>query len=261
MTLGDQLKLGWLRQVLVGLSCIGFLLFAALFATTYANKGQLEHVAQSFITSQIKSDLAEKYPTMANGDIPEKLNGIQEKYSNQGDRLKLMMDAKIDMLIADSISNLCGSNCAKKDAWRQSIHELFEKKFERANQASETLKMFIQGKYTETLAKLLQDIRIFSGANTVAFVIVVLVLILKHGARVHLVVPSALLILSALVSIYLYVFQQNWFFTFIHGSYWGYGYALYMAVIFGFLLDIVLNNGRVITGLLNSLGGVSIPLC
>ncbi len=261
MLIEKGFELKGLRLLLLSLSLIGFIVFGGLFGATYAKQDHLEQAAQGFIKHHIKLELTERYPEVTRVDIPDRLKDLQQKYSDEADRIKVMIDAKVDVIIADAISKLCGDNCDRKEARRESFRDLFEHKFERASQASTKITTFIEGKYTETLSELRRDFRVFSGVNSVAFLTVFLALLFKHRARVHLLLPSTLLILSALISIYFYIFQQNWFFTLLHGSYWGFAYAVYMGVIFIFLLDIVVNKGRVTTTILNGISNVSVSLC
>jgi hypothetical protein len=64
-----------------------------------------------------------------------------------------------------------------------------------------------------------------------------------------------LLTVATIFCAYLYVFEQNWLLTIIHGDYLGLGYAAYLGVVFLFLCDIALNFGRVTTRLVNGLVG------
>jgi len=251
----------WLRYLLLALSACGIVLFVALFVTSYAKQDQLELAAQGFIQYQIKTELTARYPALVEADIPDHLKKLQDKFSDEANRTKTMMDAKVDQMIADAISNLCGDNCTSKKDRRESFRNLFENKFERTSAASKNMTVFIEGKYMQVLTDLRRDFRVFSSVNIVAFATVFLALLLKYRARTHLIVPSALLILSALIAIYFYLFQQNWLFTILHGNYWGYAYAIYMVIIYGFLLDIIINRGRVTTSLLNGLGGINISIC
>lgn len=261
MKADTDLKLQWLRPLLLGLSVCGIMVFIALFAMSYAKQDQLEVAAQGFIKHHIKHELTERYPALADDNTSDLLKNLQEKYSDDADRIKIMLDARVDQIVADAISKLCGDNCAVKNERREKFRALFENRFERASRLSENMTAFIEGKYTQTLEKLRHDFRVFSGINILAFMTVFLALLLKHRARIHLIVPAGLLIMSAFIAIYFYLFQQNWFFTILNGNYWGYSYAIYMAIIYAFLLDIIINRGRITTALMNGISSVNISIC
>lgn len=54
---------------------------------------------------------------------------------------------------------------------------------------------------------------------------------------------------------YFYLFQQNWFFTIIYDDYVGFGYLTYVSVVFAFLCDVVFNQARVTTEIINGMLG------
>jgi hypothetical protein len=70
-----------------------------------------------------------------------------------------------------------------------------------------------------------------------------------------LLLPGALLLTATLVCASLYLFEQNWLLTLIHGDYMGWAYASYLGIAFLFLCDIALNKGRLTTEVLNGISG------
>lgn len=56
---------------------------------------------------------------------------------------------------------------------------------------------------------------------------------------------------STLVSVSIYVFGQDWFYTILYNDYMGFTYLVYIAVIFSVLSDIAFNRARVVTEILN----------
>ena len=128
MLIEKGFELKGLRLLLLSLSLIGFIVFGGLFGATYAKQDHLEQAAQGFIKHHIKLELTERYPEVTRVDIPDRLKDLQQKYSDEADRIKVMIDAKVDVIIADAISKLCGDNCDRKEARRESFRDLFEHK-------------------------------------------------------------------------------------------------------------------------------------
>ena len=52
---------------------------------------------------------------------------------------------------------------------------------------------------------------------------------------------------------YFYIFERNWFFTIIYNTYLGWGYLIHLSVVFVFLRDIVFNQARITTEIINSI--------
>jgi hypothetical protein len=51
--------------------------------------------------------------------------------------------------------------------------------------------------------------------------------------------------LASFIAIFVYVCEQNWFYTILYSNYWGFGYITLVGFIFSFLADIVMNDARI----------------
>ena len=60
------------------------------------------------------------------------------------------------------------------------------------------------------------------------------------------------MLLSTGVCSYFYLFEQNWFYTILYSDYTGFGYIVYLVLVFAILCDIVFNKARVTTEFLNA---------
>jgi hypothetical protein len=58
---------------------------------------------------------------------------------------------------------------------------------------------------------------------------------------------------STLLTSYLYLFKQNWFYTILYSEYWGFWYLFYIGIIFLFLCDIIFNKARITTEIVNAI--------
>ncbi len=73
----------------------------------------------------------------------------------------------------------------------------------------------------------------------------------------HLFLPGILLVLSTAICSYFYIFEQNWLLTLIYSDYLGFTYAAYLAIVFGFICDVVFNNARITTEIINAILNVT----
>lgn len=71
---------------------------------------------------------------------------------------------------------------------------------------------------------------------------------------VHLFVPGILLAVAAVISFSIYVFGQDWFYIILYNDYMGFGYLAYMTLIFSLLVDIIVNQARITTEVINFIG-------
>ena len=69
----------------------------------------------------------------------------------------------------------------------------------------------------------------------------------------YLFVPAVFLLAATLLSSAIYVLGQDWFYTILCNDYMGFGYLAYIALIFGFLVDIALNKAQLTTAIANGI--------
>ena len=141
-------------------------------------------------------------------------------------------------------------SCECRITLQENIRQSFEWRAASLERAESQLVGLIQGEY---VAKLILDLRIFAGTNAVVFLVSFGISLLKAQAVAQLFLPGALLLIATLVSGYFYIFNQTWFFTIIYNDYVGYGYIVYVFLVFLFLCDVVFNKARVTTEIINQL--------
>ena len=124
---------------------------------------------------------------------------------------------------------------------------------------STQLKRFVRGKYLGLVRALISEIRIFSGINAALFALILALLLSKWREPQVVFLPASLLLVATVACAALYVFDQNWFFSIFLQRYSGYWYLAYVAVVFGLLLDIALNRGRVTRAILDVIGSGLVP--
>ena len=126
--------------------------------------------------------------------------------------------------------------------------------------AQNQLTDIIRGHYDAILAALRLDITIFLATNLAAFAVILLATVVPSHKRPLIILPTALLLTTVIICTFTFIFGTNWFYTILFQDYWGFGYTLFIAGIFGLLVDILLNHGRV-TNLIFAPIAVVIPSC
>ena len=91
------------------------------------------------------------------------------------------------------------------------------------------------------------------GTNAAAFLAIGLLALAKPRGGPHLLIPTAAVLLAVAITLYGYLFNQDWLHTLVYGDFTGFAYVAWFAVVAGALLDIGLNKGRVCVRLLNLL--------
>ncbi|MEP3655589.1 MAG: hypothetical protein ABJO36_11900 [Litorimonas sp.] len=242
------------------LSATGILFFSMMLASTFADRAVLEKAAVFAVQKKVQAEVKTKYPNLETEGFLQSAEFLRDKFGAKGEAFQKALDAMMDVAVASAVSRFCG--CETVSPERQNlVTNFFKSQNVEAVQISEKLGSFIKGKYDTTISGLVRDIRIFSGVNVFAFLLIFLLAWVRPTARFHLFLPAGLLLLSTVLTICLYIFGQNWFYTLMMGSFWGFSYLIYMGVVLGFTLDITLNHGRITSGILNVFSNVTIVPC
>jgi len=240
---------------IIGLA--GTIVFATFFVFTYAVPDWVEAYAAGFIEQKASKKIDQAIdgfqPPAAEGALSRFANTLYAKNEEKIIELKGALKAKVHERMADVLAAIKDPDCECREKYAQVIKQGFKFDMALLQSANDRIVDLIQSKYMQVSSELKHDIRIFTGANALVFLFLLLVSFVKPQAVRHLFLPGSLLALSTLSCSYFYVFEQNWLLTIIYGDYLGVVYLVYLAGVFLFLCDIVLNKARVTTELINGL--------
>lgn len=231
----------------------GVLFFGFLLSVTFASSDVIEKSAKSFVAYQIEQEVREKQQTLSQSSVSDKALGLVGKLGFEKDQIQRNLENNLPEKIASIIASMCGYDCEKKKALAQSIKSGYQERIKSIQIAQVSLGDIIKGKYLEIVGNLKFDLRIFLGSNFVMFLILLAVSFTKPNAVAHLFLPGMLLLVATALSSSVYIFGQDWFYTILYNDYMGFGYLVYIAVIFGVLVDIVFNSARVTTEIINGI--------
>ena len=232
---------------------LGALLFGSFFYLTYGIPDAVERAGQVFIKYQVEKEVKEKLGSSKLTGFTDQAQSLARKYQIDIDKTKQDLENDLPHKIASVIAAMCRMDCEKKKRLEQSLEEDYKKRINKLTLAKDKLTELIQGKYLEIVENLTRDVRIFLGSNTFLFLLLLVASFFKPQAVQHLFLPSVLLLVATVVSSGIYMFGQNWFFTIIYNDYMGFGYVVYIAVIFGFLSDIIFNKARITSEIINAI--------
>ena len=241
---------------LIGL--IGLILFEALFSVTYLSPDKIAESAKGFVKLQIETEVRQKQKAIKESSVTEAALNIADKLGFEKEKIQSNLDSNLPEKIAAIVASMCGYDCERKKTLTQSITSGYIERIKNIQIAQSTLSDIVKGKYIEIVSNLKIDLRIFLGSNLVMFLILLVLSLAKPRAVAHLFLPGLLLAAATILSSSIYIFGQDWFYTILYNDYMGFGYLAYIAVIFGFLLDITFNRAKVtsqiINGIANAIG-------
>ncbi|WP_444888111.1 hypothetical protein [Microbulbifer sp. JMSA008] len=241
-----------MRVTLRAIGVFGLLLFGTLFSVTFGMPTAVEKSAKDFVAMQIESEIEEKYQDSKVSSLSDKALSIASRLGYEESKIRADLNNKLPEKIASVIASLCGYDCEKKKSLTKSIAAGYMERIANLQVAQEKLGEIIKNKYMTIVESLRTDLRIFLGSNTVMFMILLLVSFQKPKAMAHLFLPGIFLLSATTASSAIYLFGQDCFYTILYNDYMGFGYLVYVSVIFGFLMDVTFNQARVTSEIINA---------
>ena len=214
----------------------------------------------AFVRSRVQQEVRERVGSAVGADA----EALQEWFEAHSDAAADFLENDLDSF-GSVVDSLCDIDCeeSKKadlgDRLRDVGEAIAKGRIEEFGAISTQLKRFVRGKYLDLVHALISEIRIFSGVNAALFALILALLLSKWREPRVVFLPAALLLIATLACAALYVFNQNWFFSIFLQRYSGYWYLAYVAVVFGLLLDIAINRGRVTRAILDVIGSGLVP--
>lgn len=236
------------------LGLLGLLLFGSFFALTFGVPEAVEKSAKGFVQSQVQKEVREKIAPITESSVVNKAKALADKLGFQESQLKKDLENNLPEKIASIMAQMCGYDCEKKKQLANDIKDGYLDRIKNLKVGQINLSQIVQGKYVEIVGNLKLDLRIFSMSNTLMFLLLVLISLIKPQAIKHLYLPGFLLFVATVVATSFYLFGQDWFYRIIYNDYMGFAYLVYLAIIFGFMIDVVLNKCRITSFILNMLG-------
>jgi hypothetical protein len=242
---GDSIERWTLRIA----GTIGFSIFAAFFALTFAVPQWVEDFATDYLEAevigQVDASIDAAGPPRGQDVLSRAAAELYQR--NERDILELKSDIKARSreLLALSLVAVRDPACECRVRIARAVQEFEVSRLGQILADNTRITAFIQQKYLGLVAELKREIRIFTATNAVSFLLLLVLAFAKPQATRHLLFPGVLLLASTLFCAWLYVFSQNWLLVMIHGDYTGFAYAAYLGLVFLFVCDIALNRGRV----------------
>ena len=241
------------------------ILYGAIFTLTFLSPHTIEKEAQSFIAQKVSERTHERIDKIGSGKFfKSKLmllaKGQMAKEKEKLHTFKILLHEKADEKLAKVIAKMSNKDCECRKKYQKFFHGMLTDGIKVFSNGIKKIEEFMSQSYMVVMQKVLDDFKIFAGSNFFVLLLLLLLLHIKPSSTKSLEILAGLMLVSTLISSYFYIFNQNWFFTLIFDSYVGFGYLVYLGIVFGFLVDIALNKARVTTNLLSGIGSPA-PIC
>lgn len=249
----------WINGLWVALGSVGALVFATLLVLSLAKPHHIEQMLKAVISQQVSRQVgaavnafdARFVATQADqwgGRLGAQVQAIRE-------RLKRDMPARVNA----EIERLQDPACE--------CRQVLQAQLNRIALQLDKLPQFIGQRYADTVRHLLGELRLFSGINAASFALVALGGFMGFRGRLappvarSVCVAAGLLLLALGAALWGYLFNQNWLETLLFNRWVGWGYALWLGLVFAWLCDLVLNRARLTLRALSSVGSTPVSGC
>lgn len=240
-----------IRTLLLALSAICAVTFGTLFVMSVVSPGYVEQVAKEVIRYQVERKVHEKVDAIDARFMASRAAVVVKHLGDEIAQAKAHLSEKLPERIAAVIAEMRDLDCECRKKIERNIRSGFEWRITSAAQAQERLGALIRTQYMETSAKLTREFRIFTGTNALVFVLFGVAALVRRRAGLHLLPVATLLLVAAVLTSYLYLFNQNWLHTIVFSDYVGFAFVGYLGAVFTCLCDLFFNRARITTELLN----------
>lgn len=247
-----------MKKFLISISIAGTLLFATLFALTYKDTQWFEDSAKAWVAKEIERKIQMDFPDSEQKSSSKMLGKLKGKLQERIKDLREELFSDLPDKIAVEIAHWCTCRMGLEDkkAAQRKFEEIrvsvrkdniadLKKNIQSKTIGLENVNALIKGHYIKIIEQLLNDFRIFTGSNVLIFLSLLILSLIKTEHEKALMVAGGLVTCGTLVSIGIYLFNQNWFHALLFNDYMGWGYLVYVATITGFLADVVFNKGKI----------------
>lgn len=238
----------------------GVVVFGLALALSYLSPIHVERAARGFIQSQIERQVTDELGIVREGARETRVGRLAEaiaKRHNEEIRvLRERLATRINAQVVAAVARMQDLSCECRERMRQGLDAATELHLSTLGRAEPQLRRIIEGRYSEIVADLLRDLRIFTGTNLLAFLLLLVLSIVKPSRMRQRFVPGALLGAAAVTASAFYLFGQNWFFTLLYGDYVGWTYGIWLLLISGLFCDIALFRARITTWIVDAVFSV-----
>lgn len=245
-----------LRRGLMGIGALGALLFGAALLLALVQPLLIERGARELLRIEIERRVHQRIDQLDERRLGALAREALGRLESDEAAATQQMREGVARLVDATLARMQDASCECRRRMAEWIERSAHARVDAIGKAQVQLKQVAESAYASASRRWLREFRIITGTNAVAFALIALIAAWRPRAQLHLAVPALLVLIAVGITGYGYLFAQDWLHTVLYNDYLGYSYVVWLVVVVGFLGDIVLNRGRVTTGLLNGIGGV-----
>ena len=250
-----------IRRAVFTIGAMGAMLFTLLFASTWLFPTVLESWAREAIAHEVQQGVDTHLDGLHNSAIGKMAGRMIDKNNREKtaarDQIANEMPSPTGVLIEAVVEAMRNPDCPCRNKMappsrmadlikpaRKSENDTLNAAIGKLDQTNGKLKELIESKYRDAAQSLLNEIRIFSGANSFVCLLLALTAVAWKRSAGQLLAPTVVLVGAAALTATMYLLKQNWLQTILFSDYVGLWYFPYLGIALAFMADLVFNRGR-----------------
>ena len=230
----------------------GIILFGTISLLVVFSPQILERAAHGYVSQRLQAEIE----SLAGGlvDISQLIDdpALVERYADQLNARSAALQAAVEQWLQRLVECACKFDCAARAKARILLDAVVAAAPADARAAILNIQAIAQGRFDIVFAKLRHELLLISVINTAIFAALFIIAWVGKSWRA-LIPPAALLTASTLITAGMYVFGTNWWWAVLTDGYWGMGYLALDAIVAAFLFDNLFFDGKITTGLIDSI--------
>ncbi|WP_284618921.1 hypothetical protein [Aquabacterium humicola] len=240
-----------LRRALQCIGAGGAAVFGLILLISVVQPLWIEQAARELVRIEVERRVGEKVQVLSNAKLVVLAQKALGRTDAEIEAERRRIEADVPARVASAVADLLKADCECRKRLVDAARRGQDERLKSLQQIRERLADFVETAYAQVRAKLLRELRIFSGTNALAFALIALLATRRAGA-VQLLLPAGLLLAATLLTATVYLVNQNWLHTIVFGQYVGFAYVGYLLAVIALLVDVAFNRARITTLLINA---------
>lgn len=239
------------RQMLLVLCTAGLAVFGTLIVVSYATPLTVEQMAREVIRLEVERRVGARLDALSNTRLAGLARKALEKTTGDAELAEQALREQVPRRVANAVADMLNADCECRRRLERWAQDAAESRLGSLREAQARLSDLIEQAYASTRVQMLRELRIFSGANAVCFLLLGGFCLWRRPTVPQLLLVAATVLGALAVVGGFYLFKQDWLHTLVFGDYAGWAYASYLVAVTGLFADIAFYQARISSGLLS----------
>ena len=235
-------------------------MFFLLLALASLQPVTIEKWARAAIAIEVQDRVVERLHAVDGTSLAKSTERILARNNKEIAEAKAALTRQLPSRVALIMDYMLQPDCPCRQRAIGVEQDYQKGRIESLEKNNAVITRLIESKYRDVAQALLREVKIFSAANGIVFLLLTVTAWWWTRPPLQLLAPAVVMGGAAVLTCAVYLLNQDWIKTILFGDYVGLYYIPYLLVSLSFLADVVFNKGRITIVLLGGtmavLGGI-----